>query len=411
MVAALVALVATVHPGPTGAAARLPTATGSLSAPAASGDAATTGLASPSAVSVTSTPGIRVQGNRLVNSAGATVVLHGTDMSGTESTCAQNWTTDPFGGQLEDSPQTFAAMKSWDINAVRIPLNEDCWLGINGVEIGGAAYQGAVTKLVGDLEAAGFYVIVDLHWSAPGTQRALSQNPAPDEDHSPAFWESVAATFKHDSNVIFDLFNEPYFYWIAPGGPDAWTCLWAGCTLTQVVTGGTNTSGLACDPTNQCFTVDANWKTAGFNQLIGVIRAAGAGNLIMATGVNWARDLSGWLAHRPSDPNVVASWHSYPSADPSLESECAAAWCWDQVIAALAAEVPVVVGETGDSSAGPETYLPTFLPWADAHHLSYLAWTWNAWQDADDVLVTSMTAGTPTAGEGTYYRQHLRAVA
>jgi len=51
------------------------------------------------------------------------------------------------------------------------------------------------------------------HWTAPGTQRALSQNPEPDADHSPAFWASVAATFARDPGVIFDLFNEPYDYW------------------------------------------------------------------------------------------------------------------------------------------------------------------------------------------------------
>ena len=34
-------------------------------------------------------------------------------------------------------------MKTWSINAVRVPLNEDCWLGINGVkpQYGGAAYR------------------------------------------------------------------------------------------------------------------------------------------------------------------------------------------------------------------------------------------------------------------------------
>ena len=77
------------------------------------------------------------------------------------------------------------------------------------------------------------------------------------------------------------------------------------------------------------------------------------------------------------------------------------------MIAPLATERPVIIGETGDSSAGPETYLPTFLPRASAHRLSFLAWTWNAWEDADDVLVTSMTAGTPTVGEGAYYQQYL----
>jgi endoglucanase len=352
---------------------------------------------------------LHVVGNHLVDGSGGTVTLHGVDMSGTESACAQNWTQDPFGGQPEDSPQTFAAMKSWGINAVRIPLNEDCWLGINGVEIGGTAYQQPVEKLVRDLEAAGFYVIVDLHWSAPGTQRALGQNPAPDEDHSPAFWRGVAAAFAQDQRVIFDLFNEPYFYWLTPG-EDQWTCLWHGCTLTQLVVGGqsSNTSGEPCDPQNHCYTADADWQTAGFDQLISIIRATGARNVIMAAGTDWARDLSEWMAGRPSDPNLVASWHSYPSQNPSLLSECAAQWCWDQVIAPLAARVPVVVGETGDSAAGPETYLPSFLPWAAAHGLSVLAWTWNAWADPSDVLVTSMTAGTPTAGEGVAYRQYLR---
>ena len=370
------------------------TATGSPSASPPASTASASAAAPPPARRAL---GLHVAGNRIVNASGATVTLHGVDMSGTETTCAQNWTSDPFGGQPEDSPQTFAAMKSWGINAVRIPLNEDCWLGINGVEIGGSAYQAPIEKLVRDLEAAGLYVIVDLHWSAPGAQRAIAQNPAPDEDHSPAFWQGVASAFRGDAKVIFDLFNEPYYYWLSPG-ENAWTCLWQGCTLTEYVNGAPG----------QPYTVSSPWKTAGFDQLIHVIRAAGAPNLVMAAGVNWARDLSGWLAHRPSDPNVVASWHSYPSQNPALQSECAAQWCWDQVVAPLATRVPVVVGETGDSAPGPETYLPSFLPWARSHGLSVLAWTWNAWSDPSDVLVTSMTAGTPTAGEGALYQQYLR---
>ena len=236
------------------------------------------------------------------------------------------------------------------MNFVRVPLNEDCWLGINGAHIGGATYQAAIVKLVSDYRAAGFYVIVDLHWSAPGTQLALSQNPAPDEDHSPAFWKSVAATFKGDTGVIYDLYNEPFFYWIPAGGPDQFTCLFNGCTISQFETGGTP------------FAITQNWQSAGMNELIADVRSTGAQNVVMVPGANWARDLSGWLAHRPSDPNVAAAWHSYPSANPSLTSECAAQFCWDAVIAPIAQQVPVVVGETGDSSAGPETYLPSFLP-------------------------------------------------
>jgi hypothetical protein len=348
--------------------------------------------ASPDPAPATAPAALHVEGNRLVNAAGATVLLHGVDMSGTETTCAQNWTNDPFGGQPEDDAATFAAMRSWDVNAVRVPLNEDCWLGINGVEIGGSAYQSVIVKLVNDLQAAGFYVILDLHWSAPGSQIALSQNPAPDEDHSPAFWSSVATTFGSDGRVLFDLYNEPYFYWTT-SGEDQWQCLWRGCTLTEYVTGG------------QPYTVSTDWTTAGFDQLTTDIRSTGAPNVIMAGCVNWADDCSGWASSfgkwGSGDANTVVSWHTYPG------ESCDTASCWNSVIAPLAADHPVIVGETGDSSAGPETYLPTFLPWADGHGVSYLAWTWNAWEDADDVLVTSMTAGTPTSGEGAYYQQHL----
>ena len=333
---------------------------------------------------------LHVDGKLLVNSAGTSVVLHGADMSGTEFVCAQNWSNDPFGGQPEDDPATFAAMKSWGIDVVRIPLNEDCWLGINGVRIGGTAYRQPVIELVRNLEADGFYVILDLSWSAPGTQRALSANAAPDEDHSPAFWSSVAATFKHAPGVLFDLYNEPYFYWIAPGGPDEWTCLWQGCTLTQYVT--------TAYPT----TARADWKTAGFTQLTADVRDAGAPNVIMVAGVDWAETLGGgWLEHAPTDPNTVASWHSYPT------TECGDPTCWDSMIAPIAAKYPVIIGETGDSAAGPVTYMNRLLPWADSHGIGYLAWTWNAWGHPDYDLVTSMTAGTPTAGEGAYYRKHL----
>ncbi len=340
--------------------------------------------------------GLHVVGNQILDANGAVGHLQGADLSGTEFVCAQGWSaTDPFGGQPQDSPQTIAAMQSWHINLVRIPLNEDCWLGINGATIGGAAYQAAIVKLVHDYRAAGFYVIVDLHWSAPGTQLALSQNPAPDEDHSPAFWKSVAATFSGDHGVIYDLYNEPFYYWIAPGGPDQWTCLMQGCTLTQYETGGTP------------FTITANWQSAGMDELISDVRGTGARNVIMVPGVNWARDLSGWLANRPADTNVAASWHSYPSANPSLTTECAALPCWNSVIAPLAQQVPVIVGETGDSAAGPETYLPNFLPWASAHGLTVVAWSWNAWTNTDDVLVSNMQTGTPTTGEGVTYRAWL----
>ena len=123
-------------------------------------------------------------------------------------------------------------MKAWKINTVRVPLNEHCWLGINGVksQYGGQAYQDAVGKYVRRLLNHGMYVILDLHWTLDGwTKLAKAQQPMPNMDHSVTMWESVSEYFSNDMNVIFDLFNEPYPD-LASFFSDAWGCLLNGGT-------------------------------------------------------------------------------------------------------------------------------------------------------------------------------------
>ena len=57
---------------------------------------------------------------------------------------------------------------------MRLPLNEDCWLGINGVPAasGGAAYQAEFTRVVNLLTSNHLAVLPDLHWTAPGGSKA-----------------------------------------------------------------------------------------------------------------------------------------------------------------------------------------------------------------------------------------------
>src|SRR5262245_24078155 len=73
--------------------------------------------------------GLHAAGNRIVDGGGQTVRLLGVNRSGAEFACAQGW-------GFFDGPSDAAsvqAMAAWGINAVRLPMNEDCWLGINGV--------------------------------------------------------------------------------------------------------------------------------------------------------------------------------------------------------------------------------------------------------------------------------------
>jgi endoglucanase len=112
---------------------------------------------------------VRVRGNRLVDQSGRQVVLRGVSHSGSEYTCVHGHGV--FEGAMDS---TFVAgLKSWkNLNAVRLPLNEDCWLGINGVpsDSGGAAYQAAYKKTVDLLTSANIAVLADLHWTAPGSR-------------------------------------------------------------------------------------------------------------------------------------------------------------------------------------------------------------------------------------------------
>ena len=348
---------------------------------------------------------VRVAGNSLVDGGGRTVALHGVNISGTEFACAQGgvpgregWSI--FGGQPVDSAATIGAMQSWHINAVRVPLNEDCWLGINGINprFGGHSYVTAVTQFIHHLRSNGMYVIIDLHWSAPGGAVALSQQPMADEDHSIAFWSDVAATFRTDLGVVFDLYNEPFLYatYMQGSSPSSWSCWLAGCMLSQYLTGG------------HPYTRPLAWRAAGMQELLDAVRATGATNVVLASGLNWADDDSGWLTHRPVDPvrNVAAGWHEYGG------EACSAVACWSSTIAPLARKVPIVVSETGDHAGTGCSLinLPNFLPWADRNGLSYLAWTFNPWHDSHDVLITNWN-GTPTPCEGEYYSSHLTSIA
>ena len=320
---------------------------------------------------------LRVEGNRLVDARGQTVVLHGVDRSGTEYACIQGWAI--FDGPSDAA--SVAAIASWQgVNAVRVPLNEDCWLGINGVDpaYGGVSYQLAIERYVDLLRSYGLYVILDLHWVAPGTTPATQLEPMPDQDHSPAFWTSVATAFRRDPEVIFDLFNEPF----PDGNQDsaaAWTCLLEGGSC----------AGLP-------------YQAAGMQELVNAVRSTGASNILMVPGVQYSNDLDGWLTHRPTDPlgQLAASFHGYSS------NNCVTASCWDAQLAPVAASIPLISGEIGENDGGTG-FIDAYMSWADHHQLSYLAWTWDAWGcDTGNVLITSYT-GAACSPFGTDYRTHV----
>jgi endoglucanase len=309
----------------------------------------------------------------------------GVSRSGTEYMCVK-------GNAMFDGPSdapSIAAIAGWRTDAVRVPLNEDCWLGINGVNPSwsGAAYQRAIHQYVAGLHADGLAAILDLHWSAPGATLATAQLPMADADHSPAFWASVAQSFRSDPGVVFDLYNEPFLDASNARTADPWACWRDGCTV---------------NPGNG---IGAPWRSAGMQQLVSAVRGAGATQPVLLGGLRWANDLTGWLSHRPTDPagQIAASFHVYNF------TQCVTSACWDAQIAPVAGAVPVVTGELGENDCA-HGFIDGYMPWADAHGVSYLGWAWNSdfTCNSGPGLVSDYN-GTPT-GFGAGLRNHLAAI-
>lgn len=332
-------------------------------------------------------PALHVSRNLLLNSAGQPVRLIGANRSGTEYSCLSYGIFDGPSNQA-----SITAMLSWHINAIRIPLNEDCWLNVNlgDSPFGGAVYQQAIQQYVQLLIVNGITPILDLHWTAPGSEQATGQAPMPDRDHSPSFWSQVASAFKGNNAVIFDLFNEPF--------PDndgdttsAWNC-WRN---------GTNAS------TCPFGTAGLSYNAAGMQELVTAVRATGATNVIMLGGIQYSSTLDRWMQFAPSDPahELAVSWHLYNFSHCNLPS------CWNTEGPPVMQFYPVISGEIGENGQGGQfiVNLMAFLdhPGSNLPPQSYLAWTWNTDQTVFD-LITSYN-GAPSVPYGVEFQQHVMA--
>ncbi|WP_406221897.1 cellulase family glycosylhydrolase [Streptomyces canus] len=333
-------------------------------------------------------PVLRASGNKLVDADGATRRLLGVNRSGGEFMCVQG--RGIFDGPVDDA--SVKAIADWKANTVRIPLNEECWLGLSTIDpaYAGANYINAVKDLVAKVKAHGMTPVVELHWTygqytgnSAGCSdvHASCQKPMPDMQYTPSFWASVANTFKNDRTVVFDLFNEPYPDRATSTTTQAWQCWRDGGSCPGI-----------------------GYEVAGMQDLVDSVRGTGATNLILAGGIAYSNDLSQWLTYRPADPagNLAAAWHVYNF------NTCANESCWNSTLAPVAAQVPLVAGEIGENTCA-HGFIDQVMKWFDDRGLSYLGWTWNTWDCSSGPSLISSYDGTPTAF-GTGLRDHLRAL-
>jgi hypothetical protein len=353
---------------------------GAAGAPATGGATGSGGAAS----------GVHVMGTQIYDGTTA-IRLMGVNRPGGEYACvsATNpW--DPADGS-GNNQATITAMQAWKINAVRIPMNEDCWLNLNGVKLGGATYQNDIQTWVNLLLQNNIYPILDLHWTENNGAQAKGQQPMPDAAHAPTFWSQVAAAYKNSPKVIFDLHNEPY--------PDnnmeataAWTCWRDGGTCTGI-----------------------SYQVAGMQAMLTAVRDAGATNLVLLAGIEYANDLTQWMTYKPTDPanNIAASWHVYPNSNYTSNHTLM------MDAGGVAGSVPIVATEIGGvlsgctitngtmSGSDDGSFITMVMSYLDglSPPQSYIGWSWST--DDTPVLISKYD-GTP-ACSGPTYKAHLLA--
>lgn len=328
-----------------------------------------------------------VVGNRLTDArTGATWVPRGVNWPDLEYSCVFQYVP-------EHPAAETTAMAGWNVNVVRLPLNQDCWLGTDGAPNGdwasAAAYRAAVQDRVQDAHDAGLVVILDLHWTAPAGVLADGQRAMTDAQ-SVTFWSQVAAAYRDDPSVMFELFNEPYNFAESGSAALTWDC-WqnGGCQVDQVEQ-GQPLSG-------------QTYAVTGMTQLLAAVRDAGAEQPALLGGLNYSNDLTQWLAHRPAgDDQLVAAFHNYDGQG------CGPA-CWNSTILSVAAQVPVVMTEFGYSFAKPN-WMANVMAFGDDNGIGYLPWAW--WDlpaDTDIPEYALLKPGTyqPRAPAGTIYHDHL----
>lgn len=331
----------------------------------------------------------RVDGNRLVDArTGRDFVPRGVNWTSFEYACAQGWglsSLDTSGGTPTPGDAQAAAIATWGANTVRLPLNQDCWLGTRGAPVSDQYeertyqdYRDEVVRFVHALNRQGLVVVLDLH-SRKRTEAPEFGNLAMPDAESLMFWRSVATAYQHNPSVMFDAFNEPYSRYDASDDlvfDLTWSCWRDGGCAAPVEDDRTATTGRTTYPVQ------------GMAALVAEIRAGGAGQPVLLGGLDYANDLSRWRDFAPDDDQLVAAFHSYDF------KACGTRACWDEVLAPLADHVPLLTSELGADDP-LEGYVEDYLAWADAHGVGALFWVWAA-HDGDPMSLLAEQGGTPT---------------
>ena len=276
---------------------------------------------------------LHVKGNQILDNRNKPVLLRGVNCA-----CLE-WSSDGEGHIMET---VRVAVEDWHSNHIRLPLSQDRWFGkAPEQKDGGVSYRELVKKVVDWSASHGCYVMLDMHWNnADVWGENIGQHQMPDMN-TLEFWKDCAKVYKNNPAVWFDLYNEPHDV--------TWEIWRDGGEVVETKGPGARQGTFK----------PVAYKTPGMQKILDTIRGLGARNLVIAGGLDWAYDLSGFLKgfllkESKGGLGVVYACHDYPIKGDTIEKYLT------KLDAALPV-IPVIMSEFGAENRGATVNDPS--PW------------------------------------------------
>lgn len=286
---------------------------------------------------------LHVAGSKLLRADGSEIWLQGVSIDSLQ------WSNTGEG----IVPSVIAAIETWKVNVVRLPMNGNRWFGqTQGQSDNGASYRQVIADAVQAAKSRGAYLILDLHRFRAPMEADI------------AFWKDAAAAYKDDPAVIYEIFNEPY------GVP--WEEWRNGGALD-----GKRTAGVVAESNEGA---DAK-RTVGMQALVDTVRATGAKNLILAGGLDYSYDLTGILKgfalEEKGGAGIAYVAHCYPWKSG-----------WQTHFLDIAKQYPVVMTEVGcdvnhytfippERDESPYTWAPDMIACIQRNKLHWTAFSFH----------------------------------
>ena len=283
-------------------------------------------------------PALSVDGNRIINAAGETVVLRGVSIA------------DPH--KLNNDGQWGEALfdelaGNWHVNHVRIPVHPKWWR-----ERGADQYLDWIDQAVAWARERGLYLIIDWHSIGYlGNDHYTRDIYETSLAETRAFWEQVSSRYAGESTIaVYELYNEPT---LDGGRPDEATL--------------------------------AAWS-ATLESLIDLVRENDPDTIPLVAGFNWAYDLTAFERHPVKREGIAYASHPYPQKvrfdEPTPDEDWFAAWEADWGV--MAARHPIIATELGWVAEGGRgahipviddgRYGPRIVRYMESRGISWTAW-------------------------------------